>query len=67
MDKESWKMMLPGVRASAQVAELKDSMRVLDALTPEELDGDARVEGLERRSVVASARVEDAPPRQACG
>ena len=31
MDKESWKTMLPGVRGSAQVAEMKDSMKVLDA------------------------------------
>ena len=46
MDKESWKMMLPGVRSSAQVTELKESMKVMDAMTPEELDGAVKVEGL---------------------
>ena len=46
MDKESWKTMLPGVRGSAQVAEMKDSMKVLDALQGDELDGSHRVEGL---------------------
>ena len=46
MDKESWKTMLPGVRGSAQVAEMKDSMKVLDALQGDELDGSNRVEGL---------------------
>ena len=46
MDKESWKTMLPGVRGSAQVAEMKDSMRVLEALQGDELDGSNRVEGL---------------------
>mmetsp|Transcript_13043 Transcript_13043/g.38858 ORF Transcript_13043/g.38858 Transcript_13043/m.38858 type:complete len:164 (+) Transcript_13043:266-757(+) len=55
MDKESWKMMLPGVRASAQVAELKDSMKVLDALTPEELDGEVAVEGLRLTRVARKA------------
>ena len=39
MDGESWKMMLPGIRSSAQVVELKESMRVMDAMTDEELDG----------------------------
>ena len=38
--------MLPGVRGSAQVAEMKDSMKVLDALQSDELDGSHRVEGL---------------------
>ena len=38
--------MLPGVRGSAQVAEMKDSMKVLDALQSDELDGSNRVEGL---------------------
>ena len=46
MDGESWKMMLPGIRSSAQVVELKESMRVMDAMTDEELDGAVAVEGL---------------------
>ena len=45
MDKESWKTMLPGVRGSAQVAEMKDSMKVLDALQADELRQGATVEG----------------------
>ena len=55
MDKESWKTMLPGVRGSAQVAEMKDSMKVLDALQSDELDGRHRVEGL-RPNVAYCAR-----------
>ena len=46
MDKESWKMMLPGIRSSAQVTELKDSMKVMEAMTAEELDGAVDVAGL---------------------
>ena len=60
MDKESWKTMLPGVRGSAQVAEMKDSMKVLDALTPEELDSDVKVEGL-RLTRVARASEQTLP------
>jgi hypothetical protein len=45
-DKESWKTMLPGIRGTAQVVEMKDSMKVLEALQHDELDGSHAVEGL---------------------
>ena len=37
--------MLPGVRGSAQVAEMKDCMKVLDALQSDELGQSHSVEG----------------------
>lgn len=52
MDKESWKMMLPGIRSSAQVTDLKDSMKVMDAMFEEELDGEVKVNGLRLSRIV---------------
>ena len=60
MDKESWKMMLPGIRSSSQVVELKDSMKCLEAMTPEELDGSVDVAGL-RLTRVSRASEQSVP------
>ncbi|KAJ1454989.1 hypothetical protein M885DRAFT_520909 [Pelagophyceae sp. CCMP2097] len=49
MDDAGWKMMLPGVRSSASVTQLKDSMMVLHKLTDAELDDAKLVRGIRLR------------------